>query len=182
MEPATEPGAKATEDRESMTNSTFANALRIQIQLPSVRQRCSGESGDHPCRCRFGWGLAISGPNPEAAGRKTMRDASSGAQDAVGGAMRPTNVDRRRRRPFRKPHFAVHRQVEFAGEADLAPVPLHKDPAVSSVSPTMRYPAAMRPWRLFPPSREPGVTLAIPTLVPGNPNMVTAGPRRPSFD
>src|ERR1019366_1601787 len=46
----------------------------------------------------------------------------------------------------------------------------------------MRYPAGMPPWRLFPPSRAPGVSVAIPTLVPGNPPIVTAGRRPPRFD
>src|ERR1039458_4397533 len=43
----------------------------------------------------------------------------------------------------------------------------------------MRYPMGMPPWRLFPPSRTPGVSVAIPTMVPGYPHMVRAGPRRP---
>src|ERR1039458_10236220 len=46
----------------------------------------------------------------------------------------------------------------------------------------MRYPAGTWPWRLFPPSRGPGVRVAIPTLVSGNPDMVTAGRRRPLLD
>jgi hypothetical protein len=36
----------------------------------------------------------------------------------------------------------------------------------------MRFPTGMRPWRLFPPSRGPGVSVAIPPMVPGNPHMV----------
>src|ERR1017187_10026926 len=39
----------------------------------------------------------------------------------------------------------------------------------------MRYPALVRLWRHFPPSLVPSVSVAIPTMVPGNPHMVTAG-------
>src|ERR1035441_10804597 len=60
-------------------------------------------------------------------------------------------------------------------QADLAPVPLHHNPAILLVIPAMRYPVGAWPRRLFPLSRAPGVSVAIPTLVSGNPDMVTAG-------
>src|ERR1017187_6435620 len=62
-------------------------------------------------------------------------------------------------------------------QADLAPVPLHHNPAVLLVIPAMRYPVGAWPRSLFPPSRGPGVSVAIPTLVSGNPDMGTAGGR-----
>src|SRR5271169_5473503 len=64
----------------------------------------------------------------------------------------------------------------------LAPVPFHHHPAVLLVIPAMRYPAGARPRRLFPLSRGPGVRVAIPPLIPGNPDMGIAGRRRPLFD
>src|ERR1039457_3898932 len=39
----------------------------------------------------------------------------------------------------------------------------------------MRYPALVRLWRHFPPSLVPRVSVAVPTMVPGNPHMVAAG-------
>jgi hypothetical protein len=63
-------------------------------------------------------------------------------------------------------------------EADLAPVSLRQNPAVATVNPAMGYPMGTGPRRLFPPSRGPDVSVAFPTMVPGNPHMVTAGPRR----
>src|ERR1035438_9431873 len=39
----------------------------------------------------------------------------------------------------------------------------------------MRDPALVRLWRHFPPSLVPSVSVAIPTMVPGNPYMITAG-------
>src|ERR1019366_1084568 len=39
----------------------------------------------------------------------------------------------------------------------------------------MRYPAGISLWTLFPPSLVPRVSVAIPTLVAGDPHMVTAG-------
>jgi hypothetical protein len=46
----------------------------------------------------------------------------------------------------------------------------------------MRFPTGMRPWRLFPPSRGPGVSVAIPAMVPGNPHMVGARWATPILD
>jgi hypothetical protein len=70
----------------------------------------------------------------------------------------------------------------FAGQADLAPMPLDQNPAVSMVPPSMCHPVGMVPWRPFPPSRAPDVGVAIPTMVPGDPNIFTAGRRPPPFD
>jgi hypothetical protein len=66
-------------------------------------------------------------------------------------------------------------RVNFAVKRNLAPVPVYQNPAVPVVNPAMRYPAGTRLWTLLPPSLIPGVSVAIPTLVPGNPHMVTAG-------
>src|ERR1035441_1503568 len=46
----------------------------------------------------------------------------------------------------------------------------------------MRDPALTRPWRHFPPSLVPSVSVAIPTMVPGNPYMITAGWRSTPLD
>ena len=61
----------------------------------------------------------------------------------------------------------------------LAPVPFHQNIAAALVDIMMRYPAGVRPWRLFPPAWGPGVGVSIVTMVPGDPYMVTAGPRPP---
>src|ERR1035441_5818664 len=66
--------------------------------------------------------------------------------------------------------------------AELAPVPFHKNIAAPLAGIVMRYPVGTRAGRLFPPSLVPGVSVAIPTLVPGNPHMVTGGARRPPLD
>ena len=79
------------------------------------------------------------------------------------------------------PHGKMHTRCSVC-RTTLAPVSLHQDPAVLLVIPAMSYPVGTRTWRLFPPSRGPGVGVAIPTLVPGNPHMVTAGRRRPLLD
>ena len=78
--------------------------------------------------------------------------------------------------------IAVYRHVESALKGLRAPVPLHQNPAAFLVNPPVCYPAGMRPGRLFPSSRRPGVRVAVPTLVTRNPHMVTAGRRRPSLD
>src|ERR1019366_1972361 len=57
----------------------------------------------------------------------------------------------------------------------LAPVSVVLSVAVPSVNPAVRDPALVRLWRHFPPSLVPSVSVAIPTMVPGNPHMVTAG-------
>ena len=64
----------------------------------------------------------------------------------------------------------------------LAPVSLHKDPTVPSVDPFMRYPVGMSPWRLFPPSRGPDVSVVFVAMVPGNPHIVRARPLIPVLD
>ncbi len=46
----------------------------------------------------------------------------------------------------------------------------------------MRYPPGMRAGRLLPSSLSPDVSTAIPTVVPGNPHMLTAGRGAPSLD
>src|ERR1017187_3815853 len=46
----------------------------------------------------------------------------------------------------------------------------------------MRYPAGVRLWRLLPPSLVPVVGVAIPTMVPGNPHIVTSGLRSTVLD
>src|ERR1051326_2719869 len=57
----------------------------------------------------------------------------------------------------------------------LAPMAFHEDPSAFLVNPVMRDPAAVWLRRLFPPSRGPDVGVAVPTLVPGNPDVATAG-------
>jgi hypothetical protein len=84
-----------------------------------------------------------------------------------------------RGQPARRAFRCWH--VEFAVKRNLAPVPLNQNIAAPLVSPVMRYPVGTRPWRLFPPSPVPGVSVAIITMVPGNPHMVTAGPPHPPF-
>src|ERR1039457_5981375 len=65
--------------------------------------------------------------------------------------------------------------VNYAARRNLAPVPVDQNVAVPSVNPAMCDPALVRLWRLFPSSLVPGVSVAIPTMVSGNPHMVTAG-------
>jgi len=67
------------------------------------------------------------------------------------------------------------RHADFAVKRKLAPVPVDQNVAVPLVNPAMRHPAGIPLWTLFPPSLVPGVSVAIPTLVSGNPHMVTAG-------
>jgi len=79
--------------------------------------------------------------------------------------------------------LATCRHVEFAVKRPwLAPVPFYQNPAIPPVNPAMRYPVGMRTWRLFPPSRGPDVGVAIPTMLPGNPYVVTTGWWRPPLD
>ena len=77
---------------------------------------------------------------------------------------------------------AVYRHVRPGCEAGLAPVPFSQNVATPAVIPAVRYPAGTRPWWQFPPPCVPGVGIAIPTVVPGNPHMVGAGGRPPRFD
>lgn len=68
------------------------------------------------------------------------------------------------------------------GEALLAPVTFHQNPPAPLANPMMRYPAPMGLWRLFPAARSPGISFAIPSVVSGDPHMVTAGCRPASLN
>src|ERR1019366_2113282 len=87
-----------------------------------------------------------------------------------------------RRMPVRIPAWQPGRllygglnEARYLRRATLPPAPLHKNPAAPLANIVMRYPAGTRTWRLFPPSLLPTVSVAIPTMVPGHPHMVTAG-------
>src|ERR1039458_10193619 len=51
-----------------------------------------------------------------------------------------------------------------------------------TVNPAVCYPVGMQPWRLLPHSRRPGIRVAIPAMIPGDPNILAPGRRRPPFD
>jgi hypothetical protein len=80
-----------------------------------------------------------------------------------------------------RPH-AGNARCRHVGEISLTPVPFHHDIAASLVNPAMSYPVSVRPWRLLPSSRVPGVGTAVPTLVSGNPDMCPARRRPSPFD
>ena len=67
-------------------------------------------------------------------------------------------------------------------DAGLTPVPFYQDVAAAAVHPAMGYPVGAGPRRLFPSSGSPNVGVAVPTVIPGDPHMGTAGPRTPIFD
>ena len=70
----------------------------------------------------------------------------------------------------------------YLGRTALAPVPLPQNPAASLVDPAMRYPVGTRPWRLFPPARDPRITLAIVVVISPNPNIASARSMIPLLD
>lgn len=89
----------------------------------------------------------------------------------------PILVDDRRQRDTIAP-----RTVQLYAGQTLAPVPFYQHPAASLVNPVMRYPVGTPPWWLLPPSRVPGVCVAIPAMVPGHPHMVATRSRPPPLD
>src|SRR5450756_1527221 len=84
------------------------------------------------------------------------------------------SVERPVRRPFRLPRQRPCLACLHLRRTTLPPVPFHKNPAAPLANIVMRYPVGTRTRRLFPPSLVPTVSVAIPTLVPGNPHMLTA--------
>jgi hypothetical protein len=69
----------------------------------------------------------------------------------------------------------VQTRVRF--RLGLTPVAFHQNPAALLVDPAMGYPAAMLLRRLFPVSRCPRIGIALPAVIPGHPDVITARSR-----
>jgi len=57
-----------------------------------------------------------------------------------------------------------------------------KDPAAMAANIVVSYPMGARTRTTFPPAGFPDITVAIPTMVPGNPLMFAAGRPPPGLD
>jgi len=64
----------------------------------------------------------------------------------------------------------------------LSPVPFDKDPAAIAANVAVRYPSGVRTRPGLPSAAFPSIGVPAPTMIAGNPHMVSTGRRRPSLD
>jgi len=61
-------------------------------------------------------------------------------------------------------------------------VPFHENIPSASVNPTVPHPVSVGAWRQFPSSGDPHISIAIPTMIAGDPYMASAGSHNPRFN
>jgi hypothetical protein len=80
-------------------------------------------------------------------------------------------------------HVSIHqRPKRTIYRPSLTPVALNQDPSTTTPRPVMRHPATVRAGRSLPSSGDPYVTVSIPRVIAGNPNIIAPGHRSTPLD